>query len=107
MSEGVNFRLSFPLILLGLSVWQYFEFRAGQVTLKATSALEILKKAQSIEKVNPKNYKVISEDCEKDRKGLLEALQMEAYKRKQLDEQLNNLNKVLHDMAMTPIRNLR
>ncbi len=107
IQKGSNLILLVGVILLGLSVWQSFEFKAGQMTLKATSALETIKKVRAINAQTPDRVHSITDTCEKEREELLTALQMEAHKRKQVEELLNNLEKSLHDMAMTPIRNLR
>jgi len=77
------------------------------VTLKTTSALEIVRQAQAIEKVNPTIYQQNTDTCEEERQRLIAALQMESYKRSQVNELLANLEKSLGDIAMKPIRNMR
>lgn len=107
IEKAGNLILLTGLVLLGLYVWQSFEFSAGQVTLKATSALETVKIAQSIEKVKLETFQHNDGNCEEERKMLLEELQKESYKRKQLDVLLANLESSLYDIAMKPIRNMR
>ena len=107
IQKGATLILFIGVILLGSSVWQSFEFKAGQMTLKATTALEMVKKAQIINTQVPVKSQIITGSCEKDREELLAALQMEAHKRKQLEELFGNLSKSLDDMAMTPIRNIK
>ena len=114
VEKGGSIILFSGIILLGLSVWQSFEFSTGQLTLKATSTLELVKKAQSLSKIDIETDKNVTGNCEEERKRLITAIEMERQKRKQVEELLNKIEKSLQvmvqyqwDKGMEQIRNLR
>jgi hypothetical protein len=96
LDRGGTLMIFGGIILFGLSAWQSFEFKAGQVSLKATSALvDNLGKAIEINKSRVQTIPPSSGSCEEDRKKLRLNLQNEIDKRKQLDEELNNVYRAL------------
>ena len=95
------------IILLGFSAWQSFEFTAGQMSLRAKSAINGVEKAIAINESRVKYAPYSHSSCEEERERLKIALQNEIYTGRKLNEQLSNVYKELHDVAMTPIRNMR
>jgi hypothetical protein len=107
VGQGGALMMVAGIILLGLSVWQSFEMTVGQITLKAQSALNQVQEAQEFISGTVPLPPSGSTKCEEERARLAAALQVQLQKEKQLQEMLSNIEMALHDMTMTPIRDLR
>ena len=102
------------VVLLGLSFWQSFELSAstsGELVLKAESSLyqAVNASRESIETLRTTEEK-LSDTCpnlEASAQELQETIRLQEHEYRQLVELQSNLSKALHDMSMTPIRELR